>query len=155
LGDWDTYAKYLQSHDRQSIHKDSIRGWDYPGIGAIRKTAFQTSAFEMFKVSGSMRLIKDKELLRNIWRSYLDLEMVKDLIDTYYQLKMDESIKTNQLELAGVQIPIPLYDFFYSYAYFGAFELCQDMAKELKETKEKIEKYGKIDKNQNENTIKP
>jgi len=140
LEDWEKYARYLSSRDKKSIHKDSIREWGYPGLGTVHNIVFQTSAFEMYKVSGAMRLLKDKELLQSIWKSYLNLEVTKDMLDSYYKLKMDECVKANQLGLAGKTSSIPLYDFFYSYANFGALEACQESSKELKVTVAEIEK---------------
>jgi hypothetical protein len=144
LEDWENYAKYLYSLDKKSIPEDSIRTIGYPGLGAIHNIVFQTSAFEMFKGSGAMRLLNDKELLQSIWGTYLNLERVKSTLDLYYQLKMDECVNHNQLELAGVPIPIPLYDFFYSYANFGALRDCEKNLKEINITIEKLEKFLKI-----------
>jgi len=139
LEDWENYALYLRSHDKKSLHADSIRGLDYPGLGSVSNFIFHTSAFEMFKASGAMRLINDKEMLQSLWRMYLRLEIAKIQLDKYYQLKMEEGDKISQLILEGTPIPIPLYDFFYKYAGFGALEGCKYRLKELKETVEKIE----------------
>jgi hypothetical protein len=140
---WTNYALYIASQDKNSIPKDSIRRWGYPGLGSTHNIIFQTSAFEMYKVSGAMRLLKDKDLLQSVWKSYLTLESVKITLDFYYQLKMEACVKDNQLDLAGIPSPIPLYDFFYSYANFGAFEGCRDSLKELKEVAEKLDKFLK------------
>jgi len=140
LEDWENYAHYLSSRDKKLLHTDSIRRWGYSGLGTIHNVTFQTSAFEMFKVSGAMRLINDKELLQSLWKSYIRLENSKIALDSYYQLKKEECIKSNQLELAGKSDPIPLYDFFYSYAGFGALDVCKGSLQGLKETVEKLEK---------------
>lgn len=132
LEDWEKYALYLSSRDKNSVHKDSIRGWNYEGIGSTHNIAFQTSAFEMFKVSGAMRLMNNKELLQNVWKAYLDLEKIKMTLDSYYQLKSEELKKNNQIELAKLPNPIPMYDFYHTYVGFGALEGCKSLSKELK-----------------------
>jgi len=143
LEDWDRYGKYLRRHDKNSLHADSIRGIDYPLLGSIHNVVFHTSAFEMYKGSGSMRLLSDKELLQSLWKAYKGLELVKISLDTYNQLKKEEAMKANQLFLAGVHIPVPLYDFFYSYANFGAAQSCRSSSVHLKEVVTKLEMNNK------------
>jgi len=56
------YSNYLGSVDAKSINSDSIDS--YGDVFTVLKMySFQTNAFEMFKNSGHMRLIDDKELL--------------------------------------------------------------------------------------------
>ena len=140
LEDWKNYAIYLASHDKKSLHPDSIRRGGYPGLGTIKDIIFQTSAFEMFKVSGAMRLIADKELLQSLWKTYLNIERVKLEINTYYELKKEQLLKENQLSLEGKPVPIIGYDFFITYMDTGALEVCQELLKELKEVVSKLEK---------------
>jgi hypothetical protein len=68
LEDWENYARYLKSHDKKSLHPDSIRRGANSDVSTIKYITFQTSAFEMFKISGAMRLIDDKVLLQSLWR---------------------------------------------------------------------------------------
>ena len=143
LDDWTNYARFLTSYNKDSIPKDSIRTWWHSGLGSTHNIIFQSSAFEMFKVSGAMRLLKDKDLLQSVWQSYLILEGLKMTLDEYYRLKKEECYKANQLELSGISIPIPLYDFFYSYANFGALENCKGALQDLKDTAEKLDKFLK------------
>jgi hypothetical protein len=141
LEDWENYAIYLRSHDKKSLHPDSIRmGGAGTGLGTVKNIIFQTSAFEMFKISGAMRLIDDKELLQSLWEAYLYLEIIRGYVNEYYALKKAQGIKETQLELEGKVFPIPLYDFFISYTNFGALEGCKGLSKELKETVQKLEK---------------
>jgi hypothetical protein len=141
LEDWENYALYLQSHDKKSLHPDSIRmGNNGSGLGTVKNIIFQTSAFEMFKVSGAMRLIDDKVLLQSLWDAYLNLEIVRSQINEYYELKKAQGIKENQLEREGKPVPIPLYDFFITYTNLGALEGCKWLSTELKETVLKLEK---------------
>ncbi|MDR2627514.1 MAG: hypothetical protein LBC40_05730 [Dysgonamonadaceae bacterium] len=139
LEEWENYALYLQSRDKKSLHPDSIRVAGSAGLGTIKNIIYQTSAFEMFKVSGAMRLIEDKALLQSLWEAYLYLEIIRGSINEYYELKKAQGIKELQLELEGIQSPIPLYDFFISFANFGALEGCKSLSQELKETVRKLE----------------
>ena len=140
LEDWENYALYLQSHNKNLLHPDSIRMWEYPGLSIGKNLIFQTSAFEMFKWSGAMRLMDDKELLQSLWKAYFRIELVRLRINEYYELKKEQGIKDTQLELEEKPIPIPLYDFFITHTNFGALEGCKDLSKELKETVLKLEK---------------
>jgi len=56
------YSNYLRSVDAKSINSDSIDSYG-DDITSNYMYSFQTNAFEMFKNSGHMRLIDDKELL--------------------------------------------------------------------------------------------
>jgi len=134
LQDWENYARYLNSHDMQSLHPDSIRWRDYEGLGRVKNVVFQTGAFEMLKNSGTMRLIKDKDLLQAIWNAYLRLEKIRFDIDTYYELKSEYAKKENQLDLEGKVNTIPLYDFFTTYYKLGTSERCEELSTELKIT---------------------
>ena len=139
LEDWENYAIFLQSHDKKSLNPDSIR-YSGGGLGAVHNMIFQTSAFEMFKTSGAMRLINDKELLQSIWAAYLHLEFCKLRVNEYFELKREACVKENQLELDGTPSQIPFYDFFVINTNFGALEECKDVSNELKATIEKLEK---------------
>ena len=139
--DWRSYGIYLQSHDKKSLHPDSIRTRAYPGLGRLKNFIFKASAFEMFKVSGAMRLIDDKELLQSLWDVYLTrTEKVRLSFYFYYELKTEQCIKENQLILEGKPNPIPLYDFFTMYSNIGVLEECLEFSEALKETVLKLEK---------------
>ena len=139
LEDWEKYGYYLRINDKESLHADSIRGWDYPGICSTRNIVFQTSAFEMFKVSGTMRLVENKDLLQSVWHAYLSLEKITMSLSSYYHIKSEECKKNNQLEIAGVPYPIPMYDFYCNYAGFGALEGCKGVSEMLKAIVLKLE----------------
>lgn len=59
-------------------------------LGMILITTYYTSAFEMFKSSGVMRLVKDKKLLNSIWQSYGYLEFSQVSMNAYMDRKTDE-----------------------------------------------------------------
>jgi len=62
------YSKYLQSHDKKSLNKDTLMYYsltDANGCGYMYifyDNNVQTNAFEMFKISGAMRQMNDKAL---------------------------------------------------------------------------------------------
>ncbi|MCL2042236.1 MAG: hypothetical protein FWG84_09415 [Bacteroidales bacterium] len=60
-----------------------------------------------------------------------------------YELKKEQCIKENQLELEGNPPSIPLYGFFVTYVNFGALEGSKRMSLELKEMILKLEKSKK------------
>jgi hypothetical protein len=102
------YANYLNSTDIKSLNQDSINKY-MNIIHAYIVFPFQTSAFEMFKVSGMMRLIDDKELLQSLWRTYNQLDEIKYFLEEAMRYKKDESIR----EMHGsFNPPAPMYYFF-------------------------------------------
>jgi len=122
------------------LHPDSIRTADYPGLYAAGgDVIFQTSAFEMFKVSGAMRLMNDKELLQSVWKAYFYMEKIEWIVNKYYDIKMEHCQKEGQRELDGKPSPIPLYDFYVIHANTGAMEACRELSEFLKETVSKLE----------------
>jgi hypothetical protein len=69
----------------------------------------------MFKASGSMRFIKDKEVLLSIWDAYSDLEKEEIQLDLYHNKdKFEELKKEMQLEKEGKPVAVPMYDFYTS-----------------------------------------
>lgn len=135
----DGYSRYLLSHDKKSLDTDTLNS--YKMIGSVVKIAFQTHAFEMFKTSGSMRLMQDKELLESLWKVYTDLELIKSELDEYYKLKMDEYLKENQWLIDGKPSNLPLlYHFYTLYADYGILENCKVLLETIKETELKLEK---------------
>jgi len=82
------YTQYLQLNDIKSLISDTIQ--KYTGnCYRIESYTFKTNAFEMFKSSGIMRLVKDKELLLSIWNAYTDLNELKEGFDWHEKIKWD------------------------------------------------------------------
>lgn len=79
---------YLQSDKPENLSIDSLAQFQYV-VGSYYFFSYKTAAFDMFKVSGAMRLIKDKELLLNIWNSYSELENHKVDQELYVKTKMN------------------------------------------------------------------
>jgi hypothetical protein len=112
------YSEYLQTNDKTSLNADTIMKY-VSSIYYSRTFSFKTNAFEMFKSSGSMRLMTDKELLLSIWDVYVELADLKDFFDWYDKTKTDDMIK----EVASVIIVkngelnvnrsiVPMYNFY-------------------------------------------
>ena len=85
------YSKYLRSAPKKSLHIDSLNYYAmicYP----LNAYTFTSNAFEMFKTSGIMRLVEDKDLLLSLWEAYDWFSILKELLDWNYQTKW-ESMK--------------------------------------------------------------
>jgi hypothetical protein len=138
------YAFYLASHDKKSIPLDSIRGWDAGSIVTIiRGFVLPTTAFEMFKISGTMRLMEDKELLRSIWTIYNYLGKIQQFSDNFYQEKKDNAQKESERTAEGKPSDIPMYDFFMSHGNDGLLEVFQKASEFIKEIVAELEEREK------------
>lgn len=68
------FSNYLITTGKQeNLQADSLRKYEYV-ISYSPTMNYQSSAYEMLKSSGTMRLIRDKELLKSIIDSYSALE---------------------------------------------------------------------------------
>ena len=109
------YSNYLMSHDKKSLHLDSL-------IFYVDKTAFNNTpitvkrnALDMFKTSGNMRLVKDKKLLLSLWESYAKLDELKQSFEGIQGMKIDEIKKyiyLNSLPEEELLKDPPMYDFY-------------------------------------------
>jgi hypothetical protein len=108
------YATYLKLHDIKSLDKDSIESYSgaYYNFGM---PILRTDAFEMFKISGLMRLMNDKELVISLCGAYQNLMGVSESWKTYFQEKTDELRKESPLlpesERREVKFA-PMYNFY-------------------------------------------
>ena len=81
------YSEYLLTNNMQNLHPDTLN--KYSGLTkALPFFTYKSSAFDMFKTSGVMRLIKDKNKVMSIWNSYDALEFLKMSNDFYIQRKV-------------------------------------------------------------------
>jgi hypothetical protein len=64
----------------------------------------KASAFEMFKTSGMMRLMKNKHELQAIWHCYSELEGIKNFNDFYIQRKVTELDKLNLFAKSNMEM---------------------------------------------------
>ena len=111
------YAAYLQSHDKKSLDKDTLNSYFLLCYSSPGSFTFKTNAFEMFKSSGTMRLMNDKELLKEIWNVYDGLTILKEIIDEHNKLKwnfMEKEISLVDRDMEGniERNIIPMYDFY-------------------------------------------
>ncbi len=82
-----TFAKYLYfSGKQENVQADSLAKY-YDVMRDLKYMIYQTSAFEMLKSSGSMRLIKDKKQLKSIMDCYNLLERAKNRGEKEMNLK--------------------------------------------------------------------
>ena len=79
------YSNYLRSVDAKSLNSDSIES--YNDAFSVNMYSFQTNAFEMFKNSGIMRFIDDKEFLQSLWDMHEELIGIRRISDWYFQEK--------------------------------------------------------------------
>ena len=133
------YTRYLQSHDRESLNSDTIQEYEHT-ISQIRDCRPKYNAFEMFKSSGSMRLINNKELLLSIWEAYSEIEDMRSDFQAYYQYKKDKFEQEYELTRGGKSTPVLLYNFFTTGADLHLQKRSKANLQELKETVAKIDK---------------
>ncbi|MDR1199274.1 MAG: hypothetical protein LBK94_09750 [Prevotellaceae bacterium] len=136
------YARYITTHDAKSVHPDTMQRY-LPVYNNIMAVKFNYDAFEMFKTSGNMRFMVDKEALRSIWSAYGELKILEELCALYSHEKL-EALKTEmQMKRAGKPIGIPLYDFSLGAGgeiVSGIIMVCKDYSLEIKEVISDIEK---------------
>ena len=111
------YTAYLRSHDKKSLNQDTLNSYFMFCYAAPANITFKTNSFEMFKSSGTMRLMNNKELLMKIWNVYDGLNILKELIDEHNKLKWDFIVKEVSLvdmdkEGKIERNIIPMYDFY-------------------------------------------
>ena len=81
------YSDYLLTNKTQNLDPDTLSKYNVL-IKAIPFFTYKTSAFDMLKASGMMRLIKDKSKVKSIWDCYDQLEFLKMTNDFYIQRKV-------------------------------------------------------------------
>ena len=134
-----SYTRYLLSQSKESLNSDSIQKYEH-AITRIRSFNPKYNAFEMFKSSGIMRLINDKELLLSIWGAYSEIEDIQQDIQAYYDNKKDKLEREYVLKLSEKQSPLSLYNFFITRYAISLQERSKDNLQRLKETVAKIDK---------------
>lgn len=132
------YSEYLRSHDKQSLHLDTL-------LFYREKTAFNgytitvnTNAFDMFKASGNMRMIKDKKQILSLWEVYSKLDELKRAIEISQQMKLEEMKKyfyLNSLPDEELLKDPPMYSFYVDmYVPYMQENMCNHTLKFLEET---------------------
>ena len=109
------YSNYLRSQEKKSLNIDSLSFYRNRAAFNNSPITVKTNAFDMFKTSGNMRLVKDKKLLLSLWESYTKLAELKQSFEGLQQLKMDEMKKyfyLNSLPEEELLKNPPMYDFY-------------------------------------------
>jgi hypothetical protein len=107
------YANYLRSHDKGSLDADSIKSYSgNDGYYRYGNFYYKQDAFDMFKISGIMRLMNNKSLLHGIWNVYTGLNNVKDGVSEYNQLMVEEIKKEVFSSEKKDKDFIPMYNFY-------------------------------------------
>ena len=129
------YADYLRTHDKKTLNADTIKSYAQYYLSA-NNIRIKTNAFDMFKTSGNMRLVDDKELLLSIWEIYAKLADIEQAFNTFMQLKVENMIKASQLyslyditSLSDEVIlkNVPLYNFYaHISAPYAQAQLCKN-----------------------------
>ena len=83
------FCDYLNAYKPEDYQTDSIVKYNWILSGTYLFT-YNTSAFEMLKISGAMRLMKNKALITTIWRTYQRLDFLKIANEGYMQRKTNE-----------------------------------------------------------------
>ena len=119
------YANYLQSNDKEELTPDSISHYSNVYYGYTPYT-FNNNAFEMFKISGNMRLLNDKELLLSIWDIYSDLSEIKKILDLYMDMRMEDMKKEKDWSVTEKLKNIPMYNFYITEAPYNMQYACEE-----------------------------
>jgi len=126
------YTNYLRSHDKKSLDGDTINSYqsDYYSYHSY---TFKTNAFEMFKSSGVMRLVDDKELLLLLWDVYDELTSVQETFDTFFPIKWEDMKKEISLLLDGQKLKTaPMYNFYFMGMPLDMMQPCERALKKAK-----------------------
>jgi len=150
------YADYLSRTDKKSLNKDTLDFYkystvdfqtniNYSGYGCGYMNTYlpnftSTNAFEMFKNSGAMRQMKDKELLQSLWEAYTKLEDTKFDLNESFRIKKEEAQKELQRRSEGKPVVVPMQIFYSTDIPHSMVRRCAETSEILKETVMKLEK---------------
>ena len=139
------YSNYLNSHNEKSLNQDSIRYYAYrdsTGIGWGNHDPvilYNEDAFEMFKTSGAMRQIDDKELLLSIWKVYNIMRNSQNNIDDLLEYKKEQGMDFIRRTDNGEKNVVPLKWFYRNNCPLGMRKICEGTAEYIRETVSKLE----------------
>jgi hypothetical protein len=133
------YAYYLRMHDKESLNADTIQYYQSGGWASHTTIIYKSTAFEMLKTSGVLRLVDDKVLLLSIWDAYHALDNYKNFLNDGYQIKLEELNRFIHLPDKEREELIPMYQFYaVSTIPDEMLRLCREVLEQLKETVEKM-----------------
>ena len=140
------YSNYLRSHDLKSLNQDSIQY--YAGTGpdggigwgdSRPVLLYNEDAFEMYKTSGIMRQLDDKELLLSIWKVYHQIKHTQNTIDAIIQNKRDFASDHLRKLDNGEEVVVPIKWFYFNEVPKYMVLDCKSVAELIRETISKIE----------------
>jgi len=140
------YSNYLYSHDEKSLNIDSINYYAYDDADGLGwgnhnpEILYNEDAFEMFKSSGAMRQIDDKELLLSIWRVYHLMGSTQKYIDAQLQYKREEGMRERQMIDDGKVIVGRQRWFYINYVPLLMKKYCESTMEFIRETVSELEK---------------
>lgn len=117
---------------------DTIRKYQY-AITQLRDPKFKYNAFEMFKSSGNMRLISNKDLQLSLWEVYDQIDDFRDEFSTYYRHK-EEKLDQEVLSKTG-EDSYAMYDFFITGYPVSLQKRCKTALNSLKEEVAELERW--------------
>jgi len=141
------YARYLQTHGKESRSSDTLAYYTTKCCFIIQDFSFKKDAFEMFKSSGIMRFLNDKDLMLNLWEAYASILLVEKRLDWYSQLKwaamekevplfIDRDVEAKDL----INAPV-MYNFYIFDIHTSVMSNCEKALEKAKEVVGKLEKY--------------
>ena len=141
------YADYLKANDKNSLNKDTLdyysytdnNGCGYMNFSPLTDLLFMKNAYEMFKNSGTMSQLKDKELLLSLWSTYSQLEHVKNYLEKYFLIKEEEARRELQLKADGKTVAVPMQVFYSTDLPYKMVEKCEDASELIRKTLSKLE----------------
>jgi hypothetical protein len=86
----------------------------------------------MFKSSGMMRLIADKDLLLLLWDVYDELDDVKDEFDIMFPIKWEDIKREVLLIMEGKKVEVPMYNFYRMGLPYDMLRPCETALEKLK-----------------------
>jgi hypothetical protein len=143
----DAYSNYLNTHDKTLLNEDSLYSYKNIQYNCYNVT-FSTTAFEMFKTSGYMRFIKDKEFIKSIWKIYDALVAIDRFTEAYTEEKKKSvfiDIENDEVHKKEIEKhtwrTIPMYDFFVRNGYGVQYSMIKDCNKISDKINEALPKF--------------
>lgn len=135
------YSIYLQTHNENSLNWDTLMFYA-PMRDKAPTGWLKTNAFEVFKSSGIMHLMENRELLTDIWNMYAGILYLKEDIASYTETLRDEMKKEIAFEINTKKKPYkaPMYLFYTMGLSRAMKEHCENRLRDLENMVSEIEK---------------
>ncbi|MCL2435056.1 MAG: hypothetical protein FWD09_02810 [Lentimicrobiaceae bacterium] len=135
------YANYLTSNSKETLSRDSIWSCGANTFYGFQYVKFSTTAFEIFKISGLMRLMDDKKMLSSVCKAYEDLGIFYLYLEEVRKFKTEEMIKDME---DPSKWEIPMYNFFAKTSTpYEVIRLSKYYSEKLRETVSNLDQ-GKV-----------